>query len=154
MFVSKKYEAIPDYIVRYDIWDTAGQERFSKILPTYYRNSNAVIIAYDITNYSSFERAKQWISDVLENANPDIVIALCGNKIDLEESRKVKSEEASAYSKSIGCLFIEVSAKNNINIINLFEDLAHKIPKLTEDNKSIIIDESKVKAKNNWACQC
>ena len=154
MFVSKKYEAIPDYIIRYDIWDTAGQERFSKILPTYYRNSHAVIIAYDITNYSSFDRAKQWISDVLENANPDIIIALCGNKIDLEENRKVKSEEACAYSKSVGCLFIEVSAKNNINIITLFEELAHKIPKLTEENKSIIIDESKAKTRIDWTCQC
>lgn len=31
------------------IWDTAGQESFKSIIRSYYRNSSAVFLVYDIT---------------------------------------------------------------------------------------------------------
>jgi GTPase SAR1 family protein len=33
-----------------DIWDTAGQERFRSLLTLYYKNSDAVIIVFDLTD--------------------------------------------------------------------------------------------------------
>ena len=38
------------------MWDTAGQERFRRsMVHHYYRNVNAVIFVYDVTNNASFE---------------------------------------------------------------------------------------------------
>ena len=39
-----------DFSVKFEIWDTAGQERFHCIAPMYYRNSQAAIVVYDITD--------------------------------------------------------------------------------------------------------
>ena len=44
-------------------------------------------------------RAKSWISELYKQAKPDIIIALAGNKSDLESHRSVKYEEASNYAE-------------------------------------------------------
>ena len=37
----------------------------------------------------SFHGAKTWIEELHRQGNPEIIIALAGNKCDLEEKRKV-----------------------------------------------------------------
>lgn len=61
-----------DYIMQFDIWDTAGQERFQSLGALYYKNSTGAIIVYDITSPASFQRAKSWVNELMENADPDI----------------------------------------------------------------------------------
>ena len=58
----------------------------------YYKGSKAAVVVYDLTIYDTFKKAQQWIRELNENASPDIVIALVGNKLDLEENRQVPSE--------------------------------------------------------------
>jgi hypothetical protein len=49
----------------------------------YYRNAQAAVVVYDVTKASSLEKAKSWVKELQRQANPNIVIALAGNKIDL-----------------------------------------------------------------------
>lgn len=49
----------------------------------YYRNAQAALVVYDITRASSLDKAKSWVKELQRQANPHIVIALCGNKLDL-----------------------------------------------------------------------
>ncbi len=49
----------------------------------YYRNAQAAVVVYDVTKASSLEKAKTWVKELQRQANPNIVIALAGNKIDL-----------------------------------------------------------------------
>ena len=49
----------------------------------YYRNAQAAIVVYDVTKAASLEKAKSWVKELQRQANPNIVIALAGNKIDL-----------------------------------------------------------------------
>jgi small GTP-binding protein len=95
----------------------------------YYRGAQAAIVVYDITNAESFERAKNWVKELQRQGNPNIVIALSGNKVDLEDRRKITSEEAQAYSDENGILFMETSAKTAINVNELFVAIAKKLPK-------------------------
>jgi len=59
-------------ISQFDIWDTAGQERFKALGSLYYKNAKASIVAYDITNYNSFKRAKEWIVELKENVEDNV----------------------------------------------------------------------------------
>lgn len=45
-----------------------------------------------------------------------IVIALVGNKIDMEVSRTVEFNEAKSYADENDLIFMETSAKTNVNI--------------------------------------
>lgn len=51
--------------------------------PMYYRNAQAAVVVYDVTKGSSLEKAKTWVKELQRQANPNIVIALVGNKLDL-----------------------------------------------------------------------
>lgn len=52
----------------------------------YYRNAQAAVVVYDITKASSLDKAKSWVKELQRQANPNIVIALAGNKLDLVQS--------------------------------------------------------------------
>jgi GTPase SAR1 family protein len=46
---------------------------------------------------------------------------LIGNKCDLNESRVISYQQASDLAVSLGIEYIEASAKDNQNILNVFE---------------------------------
>ena len=60
----------------------------------YYRGADGAILVYDITDANSFNRVKKWVKELRENVGDDIIIAIAGNKIDLEKNRQVVQEEA------------------------------------------------------------
>ena len=52
---------------------------------------------------------------------------LVGNNVHLSDRRQVNSEEGQELADKYGMLFYEVSAKDGINIENIFYDSADKI---------------------------
>lgn len=121
--------SLDDSTVKFEIWDTAGQERYRSLAPMYYRGAAAAIVVYDITNPDSFTGAKSWVKELQRRGDPNVVIALAGNKADLESRRKVEFEEANAYAEENGILHLETSAKNADNVRDLFVGIAKKLPK-------------------------
>ncbi|KAF9947037.1 GTP-binding protein of the rab/ypt [Mortierella alpina] len=109
--------------VKFEIWDTAGQERYKSLAPMYYRNANCAVVVYDITQVSSLDKAKAWVKELQRQADPNIVIALAGNKSDLSARRVVETEEAQAYADEAGLLFFETSAKTATNVNELFTSI-------------------------------
>lgn len=61
---------------------------------------------------------------------------LIGNKCDWEEKRAVSTEQGQRLADELGIPFLEVSAKNNINIENAFFNLASHIKKGMDTSKS------------------
>merc|ERR1712034_718 len=59
--------------------------------------------------------------------NPNTVILLMGNKIDLTKQRQVTYEEASKFAEENGLIFIETSAKTGDNVEEMFLRTARKI---------------------------
>ena len=131
--------------IKLQIWDTAGQDRFRAITKNYYKGANGIILIYDVTNLQSYENVKNWISQIREEANPNVVIYLAGNKVDVSEQDKlVKTEDGKKTADEYKLPFYETSAKNGVNINEIFEDLVEVIddtyskleqPKTDQKNK-------------------
>ncbi len=146
---------IGDKIAKLQIWDTAGQERFRTITTNYYRGAHGIILVYDVTNRESFDNIVNWVDNIERySENPRLI--LIGNKTDLPNKRVVSYEEALDYSNSLGLSFLETSAKNNLNIEDIFTKLVHDIYDNNIKNKilkgmekSVLIDNTE---SNNYCC--
>jgi Ras-related protein Rab-1A len=138
---------IDDKRVKLQIWDTAGQERFKNITAAYYRGALGVMLVYDITDVETFKALNSWLIEIEKNANKNVVKLLVGNKIDLEEQRKITYQQGSEFAESYGMSFIETSVKNNANVNEAFEKLGREIMVLTANEKEKNIGVSNNKKK-------
>jgi len=73
----------------------------------YYRNADAAVLVYDITDTDSFNALQSWYFELQKNV-PDCIILLAGNKLDLDSQRKVQQSEAKEYADEKECRLIEV----------------------------------------------
>ncbi|OLL23389.1 GTP-binding protein ypt5 [Neolecta irregularis DAH-3] len=140
--------------------DTAGQERYKSLAPMYYRNANCAVVVYDITQTTSLEKAKAWVKELQRQANDDLVIALAGNKSDLQDRREVSTEEAQAYATEAGLLFLETSAKTNENVKELFHCIARKLPLDKQRGRSatqargVDLSRNTLRSQGGGGCNC
>ncbi len=114
--------------IKLQIWDTAGQDRFRAITKNYYKGANGIILIYDVTNSQTFENVKNWITQIKEEASKNVVIYLAANKIDVADDLKVITpEEGQKMADEYHMPFFETSAKEGININEIFEDIVEKV---------------------------
>ena len=112
---------------RLQIWDTAGQENYRSITRAYYKNSVCAVLVYDITNRDSFEHISSWIEDCLSQSPKTVFMVLVGNKSDLNEQRKVSTEEGQQMARNNNLIFFETSANSGENVDKIFEESAKEI---------------------------
>ncbi|XP_005412298.1 PREDICTED: ras-related protein Rab-37 isoform X3 [Chinchilla lanigera] len=113
--------------VKLQIWDTAGQERFRSVTHAYYRDAQALLLLYDITNKSSFDNIRAWLTEIHEYAQRDVVIVLLGNKADVSSERVIRSEDGETLAREYGVPFMETSAKTGMNVELAFLAIAKEL---------------------------
>ena len=106
------------------IWDTAGQERFQSIALSSIKNSQGIIVVFDVTSKKSFNNVLRWLEQINEKTN-SVIIVLFGNKCDMEE-REVSKEEAEKFAKEHNLIYFETSAKTKLNINEGFSKIANE----------------------------
>ncbi|XP_054454918.1 ras-related protein Rab-26 isoform X2 [Anoplopoma fimbria] len=103
--------------VKLQIWDTAGQERFRSVTHAYYRDANALLLLYDVTNKASFDNIR----------------------VDSTHDRMVKREDGEKLAKEFGVPFMETSAKSGLNVELAFtavaKELKHRTMKEPDEPK-------------------
>ncbi|KAN0027012.1 hypothetical protein ACTFIU_009691 [Dictyostelium citrinum] len=113
--------------IKYLIWDSAGQDRFRSLATLYYRGACVAILVFDITQQKTFDVVKGWVEELRSNIQEEIIMVLCGNKIDLQQNRQVKSETAKLYADEINAMYVETSAKENEGVEGMFLEIGKKL---------------------------
>ena len=109
------------------IWDTSGAERFRNINANYYQSANGFLLLYKITDRNSFGSIDSWLNQIEKNSNINKCKILVGTNCDLGNERKVTTQEGKDYATSKGMKFIDVSARQNINVNEAFQILIEDI---------------------------
>ena len=111
--------------LKFEIWDTAGQERYRALAKMFYKDANAAVLVYDVTRQASFDELKNyWTEQVKDNAPANIILAIAGNKDDLEA--EVDETNAREYAKELGAIYANTTATTSQSINALFIEIAKK----------------------------
>ncbi|KAJ3444546.1 rab2a [Anaeramoeba flamelloides] len=129
-FATKTIEVMNERI-KIQIWDTAGQERFRAITRSYFRSSVCTFLVYDVNSRKTFNQLNGWLNDSRNLTNPNSIIVLVGNKIDLE-NRVVSREEGEEFASENDLFYIETSAKTGEFVENAFTLAAKEVYKLVK----------------------
>lgn len=87
----------------------------------YYRGAAAAVVVFDIQNKDSFKRAQSWVEELREQGEPNALIALCANKVDLNPNTDLGDKEMYANEKDL--MFFRTSAKTGEGIIDMFAEI-------------------------------
>ena len=120
---------IDDRRIKVNIWDTAGQERYQSISSCYYRGVNAILLVFDLTDFSTFERIQTWLNRIEKFVDPDsqYKIMVVGNKCDAP--KLIDETIVDQYLKQKDLLYIKTSAKSDINVGLMFEQIVKLVIK-------------------------
>ena len=139
------------------IWDTAGQETYRSLASFYCKDTNAIFLVYDITNQKSFDALPYWINKVKQYSPEDCLFTIIGNKSDCIDKIAVDMDLGKEYAMKNDAVFISTSAKDNVNIKALFENV---VMRKFKDTDSCIIKSNAKKSfslnnkKTKEECAC
>lgn len=83
-------------------------------------------MTYAVNDRSSFNAMENWLKQIKTHAAENVVKVLVANKIDTED-RKVSMDEGRQLAVSFGVEYYEVSAKENMNISEMFMSIGKEI---------------------------
>jgi small GTP-binding protein len=122
--------------VMFSIWDTAGQEKYRSLTQQYYRDAVCAVVTFSVSQKETLAVAESFINEV-KNAVPQIIIVLCGNKVDKERKRVVPTSDGLALAHGRQVPFVETSAKTSQGLDVLFQTITDTIgsarPELMQD---------------------
>ena len=113
--------------IKFHLWDTAGQENFQSIIRTYYRGVACACIVIDVSDVDALDNARKWLKEynTLKSETSVGVPIIIGNKKDLK--RSFTYQEGEQWANENGCLYWEMSAKNNDNTSGLLYFIGNNI---------------------------
>ena len=99
----------------------------------YYRNANAAILMFDLTDSQSFDKMIKWENELNLQAPENLIIKIVGNKLDLKNKPSSNLIEDAKIMDFINkndnnLSYIETSAKTGENVDKLFETIAQGLP--------------------------
>ena len=104
--------------------------------------ADALILVYDITIINSldhlpilYEKFQSGINNIEQSYSKKIIYVV-GNKCDLRTKRQVPEQTGRETANKFEAKFMEVSAKNGLNVDKLFDNVIKDIIKRDENNSS------------------
>lgn len=150
---AQKEEIVDNQIVTLHICDTAGQERFQSICPNFYRDADAAIIVFDVTNKASFERMKSWLDEVTIMTGANFIKVIAGNKMDLADDRVITMDEAMEFAREANAEYFETSALTGMGIHEVFHHVCRERmntgKKLADATLSLVVTETPKETNRN-----
>lgn len=136
--------------VKYEIWDTAGQERFLSLTPIYYRNSDIILLVYDLSSVETVDRLQYHLDKLSQSVNKQFKLIIVGNKLDLVTNLEAdyvdnlvrkRLAKYSAENADDIC-YLNLSTKTGTNfdkLISKIKDIGKVIMISNTDNKKYVL---------------
>ncbi|NXR05433.1 DJC27 protein, partial [Sagittarius serpentarius] len=117
---------VRDREIKVNIFDMAGHPFFYEVRNEFYKDTQGVILVYDVGQKESFDALDAWLAEMKQELGPhgnmeNIVFVVCANKIDCTKHRSVDESEGRLWAESRGFLYFETSAQTGEGINEMFQ---------------------------------
>ena len=129
-FTTIKFELKNGIKITLKLWDTTGQNVFRKINESYMKDSDCIVIGFDITMNNTFDEVKKYWYPTAKKILKTNLIYLVGNKIDIYNNVGVNLEDAKNFAFENILRYFETSCKTRQGIDEFLEDLKNEIIKI------------------------
>lgn len=114
---------IGNHEIRVNLWDLAGSPDYLEVRNEFYKDSQAALLVYDVTNRPSFEALSSWVAEAAKYGAPsNMAVFVAANKVDLP-GRKVSEAEGRDWAAARGYPYLETSAASGRGVVPLFASL-------------------------------
>nr|XP_044627995.1 dnaJ homolog subfamily C member 27 isoform X2 [Equus asinus] len=129
---------VRDREIKVNIFDMAGHPFFYEVRNEFYKDTQGVILVYDVGQKDSFDALDAWLAEMKQDLGPhgnmeNIVFVVCANKIDCTKHRCVDESEGRLWAESKGFLYFETSAQTGEGINEMFQTFYVSIVDLCEN---------------------
>lgn len=124
------------------ILDTAGQEDYTAIRDNYIQSGDGFLCVFSLTDIESFKVTEEFREQIFRvKNNENVPFVLVGNKYDLKDSRNVPSNSCLEMANFWNVPYFEVSAKNKMNVDDVFYELIGIILQKKKNENCIDVDD-------------
>lgn len=125
---------VDEELVDLDITDISGQLEYSELWEQHIRTCDCFLLIYSITSRRSFQEIRTFQEHIFRIRHEEYLpFILVGNKCDLACKREVSSTEGYELANEIGCPFFETSAKQRINVEEVFHEAVRETRRKGDD---------------------
>ncbi|XP_064646487.1 dnaJ homolog subfamily C member 27-like [Lineus longissimus] len=122
-----KIQSVQGMDLRVHLWDLSGNAEYLDVRNELYANTDAVFLAFDLTNQASFESLDIWLRELTKYANSPPEVILCGNKLDQKNKRVISAADANKWASGHKIKYYETSSSNGDGVEKMFVDVLEKI---------------------------
>ncbi|NWI00817.1 DJC27 protein, partial [Tichodroma muraria] len=117
---------IRDREIKVNIFDMAGHPFFYEVRNEFYKDTQGVLLVYDVGSKESFDSLDSWLAEMKQELGPhgnmeNVVFVVCANKVDAGKLRVVDESEGRLWAESRGFLYWETSAQSGEGIQEMFQ---------------------------------
>ncbi|GKT23250.1 Small GTPase like protein [Aduncisulcus paluster] len=114
---------IGKHTVKINLWDSAGHAAYIDIRNEFYRDTQGLILVFDLSKKSTLSSCETWFQEAMSNGfDPSRgVVVIMGNKSD--QPRAVSEEEGRKMAKKYNAAYFEVSAQSGHGVEASFNKL-------------------------------
>jgi small GTP-binding protein len=112
---------IQDKFTKFNIWDTAGQERFHSMALNFIKKAELIALCFALDDQGSFDKVTQWLKNINDYSQENVVVVLVGNKIDLVHV--VQKKDIQNLVNETHLKYFETSASTGQGIDKMLKDV-------------------------------
>nr|XP_039255611.1 dnaJ homolog subfamily C member 27-like [Styela clava] len=128
---------VNDKELKVNIFDMAGHPYFYEVRNEFYKDTQAAILVYDVTNRISFECLESWLQEMRQEIGKpqkmdNVIFFICANKTD-KGNRVVDTTEGRLWADGKGFHYFETSAGTGEGVNEMFQAMFNALVELSEN---------------------
>ena len=113
---------------QFNLWDLSGEPVYNEVRNEFFKESQAIVLIYDITKKRSFENLQNWVTEVSRSGIESLPFYVVGTKADLDGNRTVPKADAQSWvNQKQFSGYYETSAKDNDGFLRIFREMSETL---------------------------